>query len=335
MKKCKSIYIPAFFYLAIITMLLMNAGCSNLESNQSVEPSDASMAIGATSTADLYKSTDEKCTSTSQEINDRWEAYVTSFMNGNVDAMYNFWISDYLNITDNSDQDRDELYAEMTASFANGTKLNYTWQLLEQNVFDDVAYNIGGFHNDATVNGAHYVNNGYYFTRMTRGHDGLWLIDKNVAGFYDNNSSIDPTAIGSIVCYDKQAQGNRGNEMVNQQITDRFNAYIKALTSSNPDVVSQFWTEDLHYYGGGLDVDRDGLYQYYQQFFQKGSILASSINLKYRYVHGNVVYDIGQSDNTEVVNGVQSIKKHNYVIRWEKGHDRVWRISRFINLNRN
>ena len=266
------------------------------------------------------------------ELNDRWKAYVTSFNEGNVDEMYSFWTPDLLNVNDNTDQDRDELRAEMTASFANGTKLNFTWQLLEQNVFGDVAYNIGGFHNDATVNGAVYINNGYYFTRMIKGRDGLWLIDKNISGLYDNNSLVDSNVAGPVVCYNKQA-GDNG--VINQQITNQSNAYIKALTSGNADKVSNFWTADLHFYGEGLDVDRDGLYQYYRQFFQTSSILTSTISLKYRYVHGNAVYDIGQSEDTVIINGVQSIKKHNYIIRWEKGHDKVWRISRLMNLHRN
>jgi ketosteroid isomerase-like protein len=218
----------------------------------------------------------------------------------------------------------------MTTSFANGTKINFTWQLLEQNVFGDVAYNIGAFHNDAILGGAVYTNNGYFFSRMIRGYDGVWLVDKNIGGYFDNKSVVDPNAKGPTACY-KQI-GN--NVMTNQQITNQSNAYTKALTSGNTDEVSKFWTEGIHFYGEGLDVNRDGLYQYYRQFFQTGSIQASNVSLKYRYVHGNVVYDIGQSEDTVIINGAQSIKKHNYIIRWEKEHDKVWRISRIMNLHR-
>ena len=331
MKTCKSNCISILSGIIMIAMLIVSAGCSNLESDQSVEPSDASLKIGAvTSLEEMNKSQSSKCASASQEINERYDAYIETFNKGDVDKMYSFWTPEFHNSTDDSDANRDEMRTHMTTSFANGTKINFTWQLLEQNVFGNVAYNIGAFHNDAILGGAVYTNNGYFFSRMVRGYDGVWLVDKNIGGYFDNKSVVDPNAKGPIACY-KQT-GN--NVMTNQQITNQSNAYTKALTSGNTDEVSKFWTEDIHFYGEGLDVDRDGLYQYYRQFFQTGSILASNVSLKYRYVHSNVVYDIGQSEDTVIINGVQSIKKHNYIIRWEKEHDKVWRISRIMNLHR-
>lgn len=332
MKKYKSNCVRTFSSIVMMAILLGNVGCSNLESDQSVDPLDASIeAAATTSSVGMNKLLSGKCTSASQEINDRWDAYVETFNEGDVDEMYSFWTPEFHNSTDDSDRNRDEMRAHMITSFANGTKIDFTWQLLEQNVFGDAAYNIGAYHNDATLNGTVYTNNGYYFSRMIKGDDGVWLIDKNIGGYFDNKSVVDPNAEGAVACYGKQAGGNG---MTDQQITNQSNAYAKALTSGNADEVSKFWTDDIHFYGEGLDEDRDGLYQYYRQFFQTGSILTSNNSLKYRYMHGNVIYDIGQSEDTVIINGVQSIKKHNYIIRWEKGHDKVWRISRLMNLHR-
>lgn len=324
--------IPAFSWAAIVAMSLTTIGCSNLESDQAVEPSVASQETNPSSQADIKKITGEKCDIASQELTDRYSAYIATFVDGDVDKMYSFWTPDFHDLNANAMTDRDALREQMVSFYASGGKLDYTVKLLERNVYNDVAYDIGSFDDVTTLNGMQFILNGYYFTRFIKGNDGIWLIDKSVAGPRDGASGVNPNEVAPVVCYDTETEGNA---MFSQQITERFTSYVKALTSGNADKAYKFWTEDFHFYGQGLNVDRDGLYQHYSNFFKTGSIVSSNASLKYRFVHGNVAYDIGQSDDTVVVNNTQSIKKYNYVIRWEKDQGGTWRISRIINVTRN
>lgn len=199
--------------------------------------------------------------------------------------------------------------------YENGGKLSYTWQMLECDVYNDVVYDIGAFDNPGEVNGNSFMLNGYYFMRWVKGQDGVWRVDKNVSGPRGNTTPVDSTAEGPVACYNKQS-----NHQGNEEISDQFNAYTKALSAGNVNQVSEFWTTDIHYYGEGINTDRAGLYQHYSQFFETGNIVSTSATLIARYAHGKVVYDIEQSDETVVINGVQSVKKNNYAIRWEKGY---------------
>lgn len=320
--------------IVMIAIWLISIGCTNLESDLTVEPSEASMEINSTSTVPMSKPAGKKCVSIDQEITDRFQAYVAAFISEDVDKLYfNFWTQEYHEFTPNFDKNREEIRESMTSFYENGGNLNsYTWQSLERYVYNDVVYDIGIYNNVGDVNGTPFVIDGYYFVRWIKGQDGMWRVHKVVAGPRGNTSEVNPTEQGILACNNSSEHGSQA--AISQNITNRSEAYIKALISGNADKAYKFWTEDFHFYGDGLDVDRHGLYEYYRDFFETGNILSSNLKLHYRFLHGNVVYDLGQSDDTVVVDGVQSVKKNNYIIRWTKGHDGVWRIDRIMDLFR-
>jgi ketosteroid isomerase-like protein len=320
--------------IVMIAVWLISIGCSNLEGDLNVEKTETTTEIDSTSTVPMSRSAGKKCVSIDQEVTDRFHVYVAAFIAEDVDKLYSdFWTPEYHEFTPNFDKSREELRESMTSFYGNGGNLtSYTWQSLERSVYSDVVYDIGVYNNAGDVNGAQFVINGYYFLRWIKGQDDIWRVHKVVAGPRGNTSEVNPTDQGILVCYNFGQ--HRSNVGINQQIANRSEAYAKALTSGNADEIYKFLTEDFHFYGDGLDVDRDGLYEHYRHFFATGHIVSSNIRLHYRFMHGNVVYDIGQSDNTVVVDGVQSVKKNNYVIRWLKGHDGVWRIDRIMDLFR-
>jgi ketosteroid isomerase-like protein len=323
--------ISAFSIIIMTAMSFINIGCANLESDQTIEPAAIRTELEANSTAQVNTRVSGNCASIDQEITDRYQAYLSAYMAGDVDNLYSiFWAPDYKEFSVTYDKDREEMREAMTSYYANGGTLSsIVDQLLERNVYKDAAYDIGSFDMVGTVSGTQYTLNRYHFMRWTKGNDGVWRVDKNVAGPRGNTSEVNPNDAGPAVCSNTQASVN---EMTNIEITNQFKAYIKTLTEGNADKAYKFWTEDFHFYGNGLDVDRDGLYQYYTNFFQTGRIASSNANLSNRFIHGNVAYDIMLAEDTVVINGVQSVKTSHYVICWQRGHDKVWRISRFMDL---
>jgi ketosteroid isomerase-like protein len=336
MKKCTQIVKQQktrFAAMATIAMLLVNIGCANLESDQTIEPSETSMDPTSSSTLEVLPESGQ-CLSVSQDISNRFQGYVAAFVEGETDKLYyDFWSPDYHEFTPAVDLDREGVRDQMIAFHEAGGKLVYSCELLDRNIYNDVAYDIASYDNDGDVSGTHFTINGYYFMRWVKDSDGVWHVDKDVNGPRGNTTAVDSTSQVSAVCYGQQA-GHRGNDVTSREISDRFEAYKNALASGNANKINKFWTEDFHYYGDGLDANRDGLYLHYSDFFETGHIVSSNTKLSYRYMHGNVAYDIGYSDDTIIVNGVQSVKKSHYVIRWVKENDKKWRISRFMDLTR-
>jgi ketosteroid isomerase-like protein len=346
MKKCilnlnwqKTNSVSAFSGIAMIAMWIIIMGCTNPENDLTVEPAQASTEEDMTSTAEMRKPVSEKCISIGQEITDRHRAYNAAFIDEDVDKLYyDFWAPEYYEFVPNFNKDREGMREQMTGYYAKGGNLSsYICESLERSVYEDVVYDIGAYDNVGDVNGNQFIINGYYFLRWVKQQDGVWRVDKGVAGPRGNTSAVNATTDeGPVVCYNKHQANHHtaGNYVINQKITERFAEYMEALTSANLDNAQKFWSEDIHLYGQGLDVDRDELYEYYRQFFETGSITSANTKLHYRFIHGNTVYDIGQSENTVLVNGVQSVNKTNYVIRWQRGHDGIWRINRIMDLFR-
>lgn len=318
----------------VIALWFVIIGCSNLENDLTVKSSDAA---GATSSDAAARRPSTKCISIGQEITDRYKAYNAAFIAEDVDLLYNdFWVADHHEFVPNWDKDREQIRAQMIWFYERGNLYSYDIESVERHVYNNVVYDFGVYDNVGDMNGTQFVINGYYFMRWIKESDGVWRVDKSVGGPRGNTSEVHQTTdAGPVICNNQHQSGNTtGNEAaISEKITARYEAYKQALASGNADDAAKFWTQGVHLYGQGLDLDRAALYQHYQQFFTTGSI-ASNTTLRYRFVHGNVVYDIGQADDTETVNGVQSIKKRNYVIRWEKGHDGVWRIHRIMDMFR-
>lgn len=294
--------------------------------------------IGAESTEHTKHPVKGKCASIGQEITDRHHAYISAFIDENVDKLYyDFWTPAYYEFTPNFAKDRDGMRQQMTQFYDAGGKLySYDLQSLDRYVDGDVVYDIGIYDNvGAAGNGMQFVIHGYYFLRWIK-HDGAWRVDMAAAGPRGDILKVIPTIDeGPVACHNKHQFGrNAGEAAIDQEIGNRFEAYSSALASANADSLSEFWTADIHLYGQGLDLDHKGLYEYYSQFFKTGRIVTSDVRPHARFAHDNVAYEIGQSDITVVINDVQTVRKNNYVIRWKKERDGVWRIDRIMDLFR-
>jgi hypothetical protein len=331
--------VSAFCSIVMMVMCLAVMSCSNLENDLSVKPSDESLETNSTAATELNNPVSQKCLSLGQENTDRFLAYNAAYIGEDLDKLYqDFWGHNYYEFVPNFEKDREGARANMLSFYGerNGDLTSYICESKERYIYNDVVYDMGTYDNVGSMNGNQFIINGYYFLRWIKESDGVWRVDKSVAGPRGNTVEVHQTTdAGPVICNNQQQSGNTtGNEAaISQEITARFAAYSQALALGNADNASGFWAADVHLYGQGLDLDRDGLYQYYSQFFQTGSI-APHTTLRYRFVHGNVVFDIAQADDTVIVNGVQSIRKKNYVIRWVKGNDGVWRIHRIFDLLR-
>ena len=344
MKKCISNFkwqkfshrISMFSGIAAIALWLIVVGCSNLESDLIVEPSVESSETNSSSTVEMNDQLNNKCISTGQEITDKLAAYSAAYVAQDVEKIYSFMSPDFHQSTPKFDGDRDEQRDYITSYYASGGTLSsFTQKPLERNVYNnDVVYDMGIYNNVGAVNGTQFTIYEYYFMRWVKGQDGTWLLDKAMVGPRGNTSEVNATTNeGPVLCY-KNPVSHGHNHVLNKEIESRLESYKNALTSGDADKIAEFCTNDFHFFGNGLNVDRDGLYQYYSQFFQTHSIAFSNTTLYARYVHGNVAYDIGESENIIITNGVQSVRKNHFVIQWEKGQDRVWRMKWFMNLDR-
>ncbi|MBL6449178.1 DUF4440 domain-containing protein [Fulvivirga sp. 29W222] len=328
------------FSILIITTYLLIMGCSDLESDLTVASGSSTEMNPTSVNFKKNKPMSKKCITTGQEITDRHQAYVAAFVTEDINQLYNdFWTPDFHEFVPNFDKNRDEMLDQMIFFYENGGELySYDLESLERYVYNNVVYDIGAYDNPGkAINGTPFVINGYYFLRWKKGNDHLWHVDRGVAGPRGNSIPVNHTTDeGAVICFGNHVNDhNKGNDAINQDvISQRFDEYMQALATGDADKAYKFYTQDFRLLGLGLDLDRDELYVHYRQFFETGSVVSSDDRLHDRFIHGNVAFDIGQSDKTVIKDGVQSLEKSNYVIRWEKGQDGVWRIDRIMDLLR-
>ncbi|UII31907.1 nuclear transport factor 2 family protein [Fulvivirga ulvae] len=338
---CKTGAIPItrilpLFSIIMATMLLILTGCEGLESDLNVDSSKVSTENSSNPMTNLEESrpVSEKCLTIGQEITDRNNVYEAAFIAKDVDLMYNYlWTPTYFQLGHYYDADRDKLLEEITQLFTvrEGGLYSLDLESYDRFVHDNVVYDIGAYDNTGVASGVEFAIKGYYLMRWEKGSDGIWRVDRVVAGDREPEVEISRTTdSGPVLCQKKRGNLESKDE-TSKEITKRQEAYLEALISSNAYNAYKFYTKDFRNVSPGLEVDRDGLDEYYRQLFATGEIVSYNINLYDRFVHGNVVYDMGKSELTTVINGVQSMIRYNYAVRWEKGHDGEWRIDRILN----
>ena len=146
-------------WLSAIAVGLVVAGCTATESDP------------ATDTAAVR-----------QELTDRWAAYKEAIMSGEAEQALGFWTPDGRVLEPGLDLSGNELRDFYREFFSTGQVISFDIQAYDQFVHGDVAYEVGEYDETLEVEGEQQTIQGYFFLRWEKGTDGVWRIDRVVAG---------------------------------------------------------------------------------------------------------------------------------------------------------
>jgi ketosteroid isomerase-like protein len=118
---------------------------------------------------------------------------------------------------------------------------------------------------------------------------------------------------------------------VGQAISARWAGFREGLLAGDIDGMMELWTQDVRLLEPGMDFNRADLLGFITDFVEGGGVgfdfQQETFDL---FLHGEVAYQIGQYDEEIQFGGQERIVVQNhFFVRWEKGEDGVWRISRF------
>jgi ketosteroid isomerase-like protein len=115
-------------------------------------------------------------------------------------------------------------------------------------------------------------------------------------------------------------------------ITERLDAYNGIASSGDMEGWLSYWTPNVRAMEPGMDLSGQDFFDMGKEFFESGGKVSSAEwRTEELFVHGNVAYQIGEIHEAFQYAGEEPGEAHNHIfVRWEKGEDGVWKISRFL-----
>jgi uncharacterized protein (TIGR02246 family) len=127
-----------------------------------------------------------------------------------------------------------------------------------------------------------------------------------------------------------EAEVARMESGVTQALDERWDEYRTAMLEGDPEGILSCWTEDMRLLGPGMNLERTEFEAVVRGYFEPGTLItAFEFTPSDTFIHGDVVYQIGQMDETIQYPGGEPIEASYYILaKWEKQPDGVWRMSR-------
>lgn len=133
-----------------------------------------------------------------------------------------------------------------------------------------------------------------------------------------------------------EAQIAQVDAVAGEAIAERWESYRLAWLSGNADEILSYWTEDMTLWEPGAVMGKNEYEIGLREFLNMGGTVSAFDVESYEvFVHGDVVYQIGQIDLSIQAPGQEPADFANFLFaRWEKQNDGVWRVSRAMNSPR-
>ena len=117
-----------------------------------------------------------------QELTDRMAAYGEAVMSGEAEQALGFWTPGGRVLEPGLDVSGDELPDFFRELFSTAQLTSFDIEAYDQFVHGDAAYELGEYDETVEIEGEQQTVHGYYFLRWEKGTDGVWRIDRAVAG---------------------------------------------------------------------------------------------------------------------------------------------------------
>lgn len=123
---------------------------------------------------------------------------------------------------------------------------------------------------------------------------------------------------------------------VTEAISDRWASFWETTQAGDYDEWLSYWTSDTRMLQPGVDMSGTVWFDYVREFFASGTQWHTfDVESFEVFVHGTVAYQIGQYDETATLGTGEPAEWHEYLfVRWLKGDDGMWRISRMLTAPR-
>lgn len=117
-----------------------------------------------------------------EELSARMDAYGEAALAGDANALVGFWTEDARLWEPGMDMDRSEIGAFLREFLQTGRVTSFEIEPFDVFVHGDAAYDFGRYDEVLEIEGETQEIRGYYAARWERGADGVWRIDRLVAG---------------------------------------------------------------------------------------------------------------------------------------------------------
>ena len=117
---------------------------------------------------------------------------------------------------------------------------------------------------------------------------------------------------------------------VMQAIDEQWVGYRDAILRGDAEGALSYWTEDMRLLGPGMNLSRSEFETVVREMLGSGMVLtALDFEPFDTFIHGDVVYQIGQLDQAAQAPGGEPVEAHYYILaKWEQQPDGAWRMSR-------
>jgi uncharacterized protein (TIGR02246 family) len=117
---------------------------------------------------------------------------------------------------------------------------------------------------------------------------------------------------------------------VREEIASRAEEYADATLSGDSDAVIAIYTSDTHVYWPGVNMSRDELQAFVEEFFSTASWTECDVEDLDFFLDGDAAYTIYQYSETYQIPEQEPVSNVlNCFTRWEK-EDGVWKIDREV-----
>ena len=123
---------------------------------------------------------------------------------------------------------------------------------------------------------------------------------------------------------------------VTQAIADQWAGFRETIQAGDYDGWASYWTSETRILQPGMDLSGTAWFDYVRDSFEGGvQFLTFDVESFDVFVHGDIAYQIGQYDETAELAGGEPAEWHEYLfVRWVRGTDGMWRISRLLSAPR-
>lgn len=122
------------------------------------------------------------------------------------------------------------------------------------------------------------------------------------------------------------------DDTIHAEIDEQTRIIEQAYMSSDVETILTLFTNDAHMLEPGLDLAGDALREHLRSAFGSDDFRMTRMEIRSRerWIYGDVVFEMGSYDETVVIGGATTEISGNHFLRWERGADGTWRLSRLV-----
>lgn len=117
---------------------------------------------------------------------------------------------------------------------------------------------------------------------------------------------------------------------VQAEVVAAMAGYREAVLAGNADSVVDYLTADVRVLEPGMNLSGSEAREFFHGLMTNAAVHSFEVRPYDHFVHGNVVYELGEYDEVVEMEGQTHTVEGFYFLRWERGEDGKWRFERVM-----